>query len=145
MVHKDFPRRGGLEERRQPLRAGKVVAVQLDHQVTAPDGSLRSGRVRVEIQVFDLRRQDEQQIVRRGVRQHAGDSLALSGEPERHGGAGTQRVAVRVRVPHDDNPCRFLYGRPEGLDVFLTQLYHAQEQFAMANLQKIIAFEKSFC
>ena len=144
MVDEDFTGRRRLEEGGQPLRAGELVAVQLDEELARLQGFPGSGRVGIPIQVIDLGRQDEQEVVRRGVRKDAGDRFAAARKPERQGRAGTQRIPVRVGMPHHGNPCRLLYGLPEGPDVFLTDCLHAHIHLQRQIYKRLLLLRNDF-
>ena len=144
MVDEDFTGRRCLEEGGQPLRAGELVAVQLDDEVALLKGILGCGRVDIPIQVLDLGRQDEQEVVRRGVRKDTGDRFAAACKPERQGRAGPQRIPVRVGMPHHGNPCGLLYGPPEAPDVFLTDCFHAHNHLRGQIYKRLLLLRNDF-
>ena len=89
--------------------------------------------------------QDETEVLRRGVRQDAGNVFPpFPFQEKSHGGGGTQGVSVRVGMTQDGHLGSGFQQGLEAMNLLLRKNKHRYCLNAMANLQKIIAFEKSF-
>ena len=96
------------------------------------------------IQVGDIGRDDELQVIGRGIGEDAGGVFPHLAQEEREGQGRSHGIPVRVRMTQHYRMRGALDERHQLGNKFFPENLHACVRFTEANLQKIIAFEKSF-